>query len=83
MVCYAHAENRHEIRLKKPGDPEIEMREGDRPQPHHDPFINFAHVVRGEIEPDPLSSLENNLIVVEILDAARRSAETGEKVLFD
>jgi hypothetical protein len=31
-------------------------------------------VVRGEIRPSGLSSLKNNLIVTEILDAARRSA---------
>ncbi|MEM9372646.1 MAG: Gfo/Idh/MocA family oxidoreductase [Planctomycetota bacterium] len=37
-------------------------------------------VVRGECEIDPLSSLENNLAVVRILDAARASARTGQAV---
>ena len=37
-------------------------------------------VARGEARPSGLSSLENNLIVTEILDAARESARTGRTV---
>ncbi|MEO1533941.1 MAG: Gfo/Idh/MocA family oxidoreductase [Planctomycetota bacterium] len=37
-------------------------------------------VVRGECAVDPLSSLELNLIAAEILDAARESARTGERI---
>ena len=37
-------------------------------------------IVRGERKPDGLSSLENNLIVTEILDAARESGRTGETI---
>jgi scyllo-inositol 2-dehydrogenase (NADP+) len=36
--------------------------------------------VRGQIQPSGLSSLRNNLVVTEILDAARRSAATGSTV---
>ena len=32
--------------------------------------------------PTDLSALENNLTVVEILDAAKRSAQTGERVML-
>ena len=54
---------------------------GARPQVPEDDFLRyFAAVVRGEIKPSGLSSLRNNLIVVEILDAARRSAATGSTV---
>ena len=42
----------------------------------------LAAVVRGEIKPAGLSSLEVNLVAMEILDAARRSAETGRRVDF-
>ena len=35
---------------------------------------------RIKVQPTDLSALENNLTVMEILDAARRSAETGETV---
>ncbi len=37
-------------------------------------------VVRGKMQPAGLSSLENNMIVVEILEAARESARTGKAV---
>ena len=54
----------------------------DRPAPYNDPFSFFAAVVNNEIKlaPYDLSSLENNLIVVEILDAAKKSAKSGRKV---
>jgi len=45
--------------------------------PHHDPFAFLAAVVRGEIDPvGSLSSLRINMIVMEILDAAIRSANS-------
>ena len=51
--------------------------------PMNDPYLYFAAVVRGEIDPKgKLSSLENNLITMEILDAARESARTGRKVIL-
>jgi len=41
----------------------------------------LAGVLRGEIKPDgDPSSLETNLVVMQILDAARRSAQTGKVV---
>jgi predicted dehydrogenase len=40
----------------------------------------LAAVVRGDIKPAGLSSLEVNMTVMEILDAARKSAETGKRI---
>ncbi|HSY18308.1 MAG TPA: Gfo/Idh/MocA family oxidoreductase [Candidatus Acidoferrales bacterium] len=40
----------------------------------------LAAVVRGEIKPAGLSSLAVNMIVTEILDAARESAATGKRI---
>jgi predicted dehydrogenase len=45
-----------------------------------DPLAYFAAVARNEIQPAGLSSLAVNLVVVEILDAARESAQTGRRV---
>lgn len=45
-----------------------------------DALSYLAAVVRGEIKPAGLSSLEVNLLVVEILDAARESARTGKRI---
>jgi predicted dehydrogenase len=45
-----------------------------------DPLSYFAAVVRREIQPTGLSSLAVNLVVVEILDAAHQSAQTGKPI---
>ena len=45
-----------------------------------DALSYLAAVVRSEIKPSGLSSLEVNLLVVEILDAARESARTGRRI---
>jgi predicted dehydrogenase len=48
--------------------------------PHGDSLSYLSAVVAGTIVPSGLSALYNNLIVTEILDAARRSASTGRTV---
>ncbi len=48
--------------------------------PNADPLSYLAAVVRGDVQPSGLSSLEVNLIATEILDAARESARMGLKV---
>ena len=45
-----------------------------------DSLSYLAAVVRGEIKPSGLSSLGVNLTVMEILDAARKSAATGRRI---
>jgi predicted dehydrogenase len=45
-----------------------------------DPLSYLAAVVRKEIKPAGLSSLEVNLVAMEILDAARESAKTGRRM---
>ncbi|MBP2159645.1 MULTISPECIES: Gfo/Idh/MocA family protein [Asticcacaulis] len=56
----------------------------ERRRPGNDPFAYFCAVIRGEITPQLFepSALDNNLIVMEILDAALRSAKTGQMVRF-
>src|SRR5260221_4731236 len=52
--------------------------------PQNDPFAYLAAVVRGDIKTDDdLSSLKINMIVVEILDAARKSAKEGKTIYLD
>ena len=48
--------------------------------PYDEPLSYLGAVVRGEIKPSGLSALENNLIVTEILDAARKSSQTGTTI---
>ena len=52
---------------------------------YEDPFTYFADVIKGKIKMknSDLYSLDNNVIVVGILSAARESAKTGKTVLFN
>lgn len=78
---YAHTSGAHGVRLKDSDAPERFLSAPARPEPNDDPWAYLVAVVRGEIDPDDgLSSLKNNLIVTEILDAARRSAASGRSV---
>jgi len=80
------ADNRHDYRIRIPTGydtfEEASLNLPERDTPLDDPFAYFRAVVRGEVTPGPyaLSSLENNLMVLEILDAARRSAANGRTV---
>ena len=53
--------------------------------PRSDPYEYFAAVVRGEmqVKPADLSSLENNVTVMEILEAAKVSASESKTVRLD
>lgn len=50
------------------------------PAPYNEPFAYLAAVVRGSAPEDVLSSLPTNMLVVEILDAARQSIKEGRTV---
>ena len=85
-VIYAENKSKLRIRISKGYDgyaEELKELKG-RAAPFDDPFAYFAAVVRGEVLPEKhdLSSLENNMVVMEILDAAIRSAESGKTVKF-
>lgn len=80
---YAHALNATDLRQRlRESDPESMRQAVVRAAPYDDPFRYLAAVVRGEITIDEhdLSALKNNMIVMEILDAAQRSAETGKRI---
>ncbi len=82
----AFADNAETLRYQKNENVEMKVFElPSLPTPFHDPFAYFKAVIRGEIQEQPmsLSSLENNMIVMEILNAAMKSAETGRKVYLD
>ena len=68
------------IKLRAGGTPENDKTPTALSGPNADPLSYLAAVVRGEIKPSGLSSLEVNMIVTEILDAARQSAQTGKRI---
>lgn len=83
-VVYADNRNDLRIRIAEGYDAyeEQTLNLNDRKPPFDDPFSFFASVVKNKIKLSPydLSSLENNMIVMEILDAARRSARLSKTI---
>lgn len=75
-----HCQKWDAMTIRKPDNEAEAVTPPPRPQPFNDEWAYLHAVVRGDAAIDPLSSLENNLVVVRILDAARRSAATGEAV---
>ncbi len=82
------ADNRHQLRIRMAkgydGFSEEKMVLEERASPYDDPFVYLAAIVNGSIKMNPLdlSSLENSLVVIEILDAAKRSAATNQSVFL-
>lgn len=80
---YAHAMDGRNVRRRMLGEEQEQPFTLERrPAPFDEPFAYFAAIVRGDVplSPTDLSSLENNLTVMRILDAATRSAKTGKTI---
>lgn len=81
-----YADNRNTLRVRiaegYDGYREEKFELLERPNPYNDPFALFKAVIRKEISLSPFdpSSLENNLLVVEILEAAGKSAKSGKTI---
>jgi predicted dehydrogenase len=68
-----HAGKWDDLTVRDENGPPSPVRPPSLPATLKDEWTYLRHVVRGECEVDPLSSLEYNVIVAEILDAARMS----------
>ena len=79
---YAKAIDSGRIEVRKANDSEGRMLKGEcLTAPYDDPLHYLAAVLNGAIEEgNSLSSLNNNMTVSEVLDAARQSAQTGRSV---
>jgi predicted dehydrogenase len=72
--------DRVEVRLKGEQHATTKTAEPMKP-PYDDPLHYLAAVIRGEISEDgDVSSLKTNVLVSEILDAARQSASSGRTI---
>ena len=62
----------------------FEKKANVRDDPLNDPFAYMAALIRGKItiKPTDLGALENNMIVMEILEAAKKSAKTGKTIFL-
>jgi predicted dehydrogenase len=68
------------LRVALPKEPEHAVTPDPRPADERDSISHLIAVVRGKRAPNGLSSLDNNVIVTEILEAARESARTRARV---
>jgi glucose-fructose oxidoreductase len=72
--------DRVDVRLKGEKEPQVQTPPPLQP-PNDDSIHYFTGVIRGEIrDENGLSSLKTNLVVTEILDAARQAANEGRTV---
>jgi len=83
---YLHALNGDEMMVQ------VNEKEGAKkqlamplPKNRFDPFAYLASVIRGKIDPQPydLSALENNLMVMQILELAKKSAKEGKTMIWE
>lgn len=78
---YAHALDPTTVAVRLEGSASETRQEAPPLAPPFDDALAYLRAVaRGQVAPEARSSLENNLVVTEILDAARRSARTGRTV---
>lgn len=80
------ADNRNNLRLRiaegYDGFKETTYKLAERAYPFHDPFLVFVGVIKKSLVLAPFDpySLENNMIVVEILEAAKSSSKKGKSI---
>ena len=78
---YVKTEQRDRVLVRRKGEHEAqEKTAGAIPSPDDDEIAYLRAVVLEHKKPEGPTSLETNMIVMEILDAARRSAETGQTI---
>jgi glucose-fructose oxidoreductase len=78
---YVITVKRDDVRVRRPGEKEEQTTAAPKVLPPYDDSLTYLRaVVVDGAKPDGLSSLETNVIVTEILDAARESAKTGKTV---
>jgi predicted dehydrogenase len=78
---YAIATGGEGLRVRLPDQKAEETRKpAPLPAEMRDSITYLAGIARGKFKPTGLNSLENNVIVIEILEAARESVRTGKTV---
>jgi predicted dehydrogenase len=79
---YVITVQRDDIRVRRgeENSREEQLKAKPVPAPYNDSLPYLRAVIVDGVKPDGLSSLETNVTVTEILDAARRSAESGTTI---
>lgn len=71
-----HAGKWDDLKVRAPNKPAETLKPAVKPADLENEWVYLRSVIRGQTPVDPLSSLETNLIAVEILDAARAQVKT-------
>jgi len=80
---YLHALDGRNITSQKRGRRVSRKQAAPLSAPYHDPIAYLTAVLRNQIPAaDDLSSLKYNMMVMQILDAAKRSAASGKRVVL-
>jgi predicted dehydrogenase len=83
---YAITVGADRVRVRYRGEktePDTPLTAPPLPESQRDSLSYLAAVLRGHLQPDgDLSSLETNVVVMQILDGARRSAQNGKTVVL-
>jgi predicted dehydrogenase len=77
---YAITVERDNIRVRRAGEEEEQTIAKPVPKPEDDSLTYLRAVVLGGLQPSGLSSLPTNMVVTEVLDAARQSAASGKTI---
>jgi hypothetical protein len=77
---YVITVKRDDFRVRRAGGQEEQIVAKAIPAPYDNSLSLLRAVIVDGVKPDGLSSLETNLTVTEILDAARRSAVSGKTI---
>ncbi len=77
---YAYAIGGNTLRVRLPAQQEESRTPSEIAPDERDSISYLIAIARGRKKPEGLSSLENNMIVTEILTAARESAHSGKAV---
>jgi glucose-fructose oxidoreductase len=77
---YAITVGTNDIRIRRGSNVEEQVAAKPLPPPYEDSLTYLQAVLSGQVQDVGPSSLETNLLVTEILDAARRSAASGKTV---
>ncbi len=80
---YFFSLDRESVRMRQGNNQEQFLTASSLVSPNTDSISYLVSAIQGKIQPLGLSALENNLIVVEILEAARRSAQSGKTVRLE